>query len=225
MRFLRCTMAICRKDLLTEARQRETVSTVCFFGLVVVLLFGFAVGSDTSWLTRLAPGLLWLTILLSVVVALERSFQAEAEEGCMDRLILYTASHRAVFLGKCVTNFCVIVFVQLIVGLAMTLLYDLPFPRQPGLLTTALLLGDVGIAVLGTFYSAVLSKTRARHVMLPLLLFPMLIPLLVSVVTTTQAALVGDLFGETVVWLRLLVLFDAIFIAAVFWTIDPLMEA
>lgn len=225
MRFLRCAFAVCGKDLLAELRQREITSTLLFFGLIVVFLFSFAMGEDVNRLKDLAPGILWVTVLLSAVVALERAFQTESEEGCLDRLILYTVSHRAVFLGKCLTNFGFILLVQIVVVFAMKVLFGLSDPQRPLFLFGTMLLGDVGIATLGTLYSAVLTKTRARHVMLPLLLFPMLIPLLLGAVYATEYALVGAVFGEARLWVNLLCVFDVIFVAASFIAIDPLMEA
>ncbi|OGQ48174.1 MAG: hypothetical protein A3H42_06830 [Deltaproteobacteria bacterium RIFCSPLOWO2_02_FULL_46_8] len=223
--FLHCLFAVCHKDLLSELRKREIVNNILFFSVLIIFIFSFAMGTDPLLLKRLAPGLLWIVVLFSAVLSLERSFQAEAEEGCLDRLVLYTVSHRAVFLGKMVTNFLFIVMVQVIVLFMMMILFDLDWFQNPLLLAAVIFFGDLGIATLGTFYSALITKTRARQVMLPLLLFPMLIPLLLASVCVTQAALEGDVFGQSRPWLILLLLYDTIFFAASLMVSGPLMEA
>lgn len=225
MNFIRCLFFICYKDLLTEMRRRETLNTLLFFGVLIVFLFSFAVGPDPALLRKLAPGLLWLVVLFSSILALDRSFQTEAEEGCLDRLILYASSPRALFLGKLVTNFFFIWMVQWIVVFLMILLFDLGWPKNFWKLAATFFLGDFGLATIGTFYAALLTKMKARQAMLPLLLFPMLIPLLLASVYATQHALGGDLFGQITPWLQLLLIFDTIFLAACLLMIEILLEA
>lgn len=225
MNFLRCFFAVFYKDLLSELRQKEILNTLLFFGVLIVFLFSFALGTDPGLLKKIAPGLLWLVILFSSVLALDRSFQAELEEGCLDHLVLYAASQRALFLGKTATNFCAILIVQTVTAFAMTILFDLPAPDDFPLLAATFLLGDLGIAVLGTFYAALTIKTRARQAMLPLLLFPMLIPLLLGAVYATQTAMEGSLINSGGSWLSLLAVYDLIFLTATTLAIEPLLEA
>lgn len=225
MNFIRCLLFICHKDLLTEMRRREILNTLFFFGILIVFLFSFAIGPDPSLLRKLAPGLLWLVVLFSSILALDRSFQTEAEEGCLDRLILYASSPRALFLGKLSTNFLFIGMVQWVVLVFMILLFDLGWPQQPGNLVATFLLGDFGLATIGTFYAALLTKMKARQAMLPLLLFPMLIPLLLASVHATEHALGGDPFGPITPWIQLILIFDTIFLSACLLMIETLLEA
>lgn len=225
MTFFRCFFAVFYKDLLSEIRQKEILNTLLFFGILITFLYSFALGTDPDLLRKIAPGLLWLVILFSSVLALDRSFQAELEEGCLDHLVLYAASQRALFWGKAATNFCYILIVQMATFFAMTILFDLPAPHDISLLAAAFLLGDMGIAVMGTFYAALTVKTRARQAMLPLLLFPMLIPLLLASVYATQGALEESLTGGPLAWLRLLAVYDVVFSAACTLAIEPLLEA
>lgn len=224
MKFLRCLTAILHKDLLLELRKRELVNTTLFFSVLIIFMFSFAFGADPKLLQQMAPGLLWLVVLFSALLALERSFQAEVEEGCMDRLVLYAASPRAVYLGKLTTNFLFILTVQGVVLFMMIILFGLHSFVKPGLLADGILLGNLGIAILGTFYAQLITKVRARQVLLPLLLFPMLTPLLLASVYVTQAALEGEVVAQSSSWLQLLMLFDAIFFAASLLAIEPLME-
>lgn len=225
MNFFRSFFAIFHKDLLSELRQKEILNTLLFFGILIIFLYSFALGTDPNLLKKIAPGLLWLVILFSSVLALDRSFQAEWEEGCLDHLILYAVSQRALFLGKVATNFCYIFIVQVITAFAMMILFDLPMPHNFFLLAVTLFLGNLGVAVLGTFYAALTIKTKARQAMLPLLLFPMLIPLLLASVYATEAALVESLTGGPKAWLTLLIIYDVIFLAATTLAIEPLLEA
>lgn len=224
MKFIRCLFAICGKDLLSELRRREILNSILFFSVLTIFLFSFAMGSEPTVLRRLAPGFLWLVILFSSVLALERAFQAEVEEGCLDRLVLYCVSPRAIFLGKLLTNFFFIAIIGFVVLFMMMILFDLGRPKNLTRLVVTMLLGNGGIATLGTFYAALTTKTRAREVILPLLLYPMLIPLFLASVYATQHALQGDPFDQAVTWLKLLVVFDGVFIAACLMAIGPLIE-
>ncbi len=223
--FIRTTLAIFQKEFLSEMRKREKLNTLLFFGVVIIFLFSVALGADPNLLKTLAPGLLWLIVLFSALLGVEKTFQAEAEEGCLDRLILYSSSHRAVFLGKLLTNFVWILFIQVTILGLMFILFDLSLPEQVPTLLLTLFLGNVGIATLGTFYAALITHTRARQAILPLLLFPMLIPLLLAAVFATGSAFAGDIMGNALLWTKILVLFDVIFLAACFLGIGPLMEA
>ncbi len=223
--FLRCFSAIFYKDLLSELRQKEILNTVLFFGLLIIFIYSFALGTDPNLLKKMAPGLLWLVVLFSSILALDRSFQSELEEGCLDHLVLYAASPRALFLGKVVTNFFTILIIQITSAFAMMILFDLPFPDNFWLLAVTFLLGNLGLATLGTFYAALTIKTKARQAMLPLLLFPMLIPLLLASVYATQMALEGTLTEGSSAWLTLLGIYNLVFLTACTLAIEPLLEA
>ena len=223
--FLRCAAAVFYKDLLSELRRREYVNSLLFFSLLTIFLFSFAMGTEPDLLRKLAPGLYWMILIFSATLALERSFFTELDAGCLDGLLLYSTSLRAVFLGKWASNFFFIGMVQILVALMMTARYKLESPRNPPLFFAGLLLANIGISTLGTFYAALVTQSRARQVLLPLLLFPMLIPLLLGSVYVTEYALSGDPFHQATLWLKLLVAYDSIFLAACFAAIEPLLEA
>lgn len=226
MKFLRCLSVIVYKDILLESRKRETFYNLLFFSSIIIFLFSFAIGTDPSLLAKIAPGLLWLVVFFSSILALERSYQAELEEGCLDHLLLQAASHRAVFLGKMLTNFIFIGLVGFLVMGLMAVLFNLASPRHFGFLLSAFLLGNLGLSTLGTFYAALITKTQAKQSFLPLLLFPMLTPLLLASVYATQFALEGSLLNnEGTPWLQMLLIFDAVFLSASLLVIEPLMDA
>jgi heme exporter protein B len=208
------TVAVALKDLRTERRTKANFNAVVFFAGLVLLLFGFALGPDTEALRSAAAGILWLTVLFSGILAFNRSYQLEVDSGALEALLLYPGDRRSIFLGKFLANLGFVLLVEALVVPVAAVLYDLRLAGPlPGLILV-LLLGTFGFVALGTFYAAMASRVRAREVMLPLLLFPMLIPLLVGAVKATGAVLAGDPLGEAGSWLRLLVVFDVIFFVA-----------
>ncbi|MDO8526629.1 MAG: heme exporter protein CcmB [Deltaproteobacteria bacterium] len=225
MKFLRALYAICHKDLLSELRKREILNTLFFFSAIIIFLFSFAIGTDPTLLKKMAPGLLWLVVFFSAILALEKSYQSEMEEGCFDHLLLYSRSHHATFLGKLLTNFIFIALVGFLVMILMTILFNLPAPQNIGSLFLTFFLGILGVATLGTFYAALIAKTKAKATLLPLLLFPMLTPLLLAAVYATQLSLEESLINQLQSWLQMLVVFDAVFLSATLLVIGPLMEA
>lgn len=225
MKFFRCLATLLYKDLLSEFRCRAYFNSLLFFSLLVIFLFSFALGTKPELLRQMAPGLLWLVVLFSGSMVLERSFYAELDAGCLEGLLLYAVSPRALFLGKLFANFFFIVLVQLLAAAAMFFLFNLKIPAAPEKLLGVFLLGDFGLATLGTFYSILTTKTRARQVLLPLLLFPMLVPLLLGAVHATEFALLGDPFDQSKIWVQLMIVFDWIFFISCFMASAPLLEA
>lgn len=212
------------KDLTAERRTKATFNAVAFFAALTLLLFGFALGPDPERLRDAAPGVLWLTILFSGVLAFNRSYEQELEGGALDAMLLYPGERRSIFIGKFLANLGFVLLVEAVLVPAATLLYDLPVGRAPFRLAVVLLLGTTGFVALGTFYAAMASRLRAREVLLPLLLFPMLIPLLVGAVEATSALMTGDLLGNSGSWIRLLLTFDLIFCVACVLAFDYVIE-
>lgn len=216
--------AIVWKDLTAERRTKANFNAVVFFAALTLLLFGFALGPDPERLRDAAGGIVWLTILLSGVLSFNRSYEQELEGGALDALLLYPGERRSIFLGKFLANLGFVALVEAILVPTATLLYELDVGRAPFRLLTVLALGSIGFVALGTFYAAMASRVRAREVLLPLLLFPMLIPLLVGAVESTSALLSGDVMENSGTWIRLLIVFDAIFLVACVLAFDYVIE-
>lgn len=216
--------AVVRKDLTAERRAKANFNAVVSLGGLTLLLFGFALGPDTDALRAAAAGVLWLTVLFAGVLSFNRSYQLELESGALETLLLYPGERQSLFLGKLLANLAFVLLVELILVPMAAVLYGLPLLQPlPGLLGV-LLLGTIGFVTLGTFYAAMASRTRAREVLLPLLLFPMLVPLLVAAVEATRALLAGDPMGDSGSWIQLLVLFDGIFFIAALLTFEHVVE-
>jgi heme exporter protein B len=216
--------AIVWKDLTAERRSKANFNAVVFFAALTLILFAFAFGPDSAGLQSAAGGIIWLTILFSGVLSFNRSYEQELEGGALDALLLYPGERRSIFVGKFLANLGFVILVEAILVPIAGLMYQLPLTRAPLQLVAVLLLGTLGFVALGTFYAAMASRVRAREVLLPLLLFPMLIPLLVGAVEATSATLTGDIMDNAANWIRLLAVFDLIFIAACVMAFDYVIE-
>ena len=206
--------AMAWKDLRTERRSAANFSAVLFLALLMLLMFGFALGPDAQGLRDAASGVIWLAVLFSGVVAFNRSYQVELDDGAFETLLLYPGARWPIFLGKLIANLSFVIAVELIVVPLAGILFHVSMTRSVFGLAAVLFLGTLGFVTLGTFYAAVASRTRVREVLLPLLLLPMLVPVLIAAAKATSALTMGDVMGDTGAWVRLLVAFDLIFFTA-----------
>jgi heme exporter protein B len=199
------------KDLLIEWRTRARLNALVFFALATLLLFSFAVGPDTKLLARNAGGYLWLALLFASVLALGESFRVEQENLTLDGLRLAPADARAIFLSKAVGNSLLLVGLGVLLVPVMVALYGVQIAMGPGPLALTLLLGCMAISAPGTIYSAIASNARARDVLLPLLLFPLIIPALLAAAKATSLVLQGDPMEQLGSWFGLLSGFNLIY--------------
>jgi heme exporter protein B len=210
----RIALAIARKDLLSEVRGRHATVSTLFFAALVLLLFGFALGPDSRRLTEAAPGLLWLAIVFAGLLAVGRLHLVETEDSALEQLALYPVERRAIYAGKALAGAGAMLALGGVLLPAVAILYGIDLSTAVPSLLATLLLGAVGFAAVGTFYAGLTVRMRAREVMLPLLVLPVVAPLLLAAVQATGAALAGDPFGELASWLQLLLLFDVVMIIA-----------
>lgn len=216
--------AVAWKDLTAERRVLANFVSLSVLAVVILMLFGFAFGPETEAVRTAAAAVLWLTVLLSGVLAFNRSYQLELESGAFDTLLLYPGSRVSIFVGKLLANLAFVLLVEAVMVPVAAVLYHLPLVTpMPGLFGV-LLLGTVGFVTLGTFYAAMASRLRAREVLLPLLLFPMMVPLLVAAVGATSAILVGDPMGDARAWITLLVVFDIVVLVASLIVVEHVLE-
>ena len=220
-RFFRQTMALARKDLLASFREGSHLVALLLFGLLLTLLFSFALSMEPELLRRMAPGIFWLALLFSSTLAVERSFRRETEDGQWEGLLLLGTDPKALYLGKFFANLLFLILLELFLLPVMAVLYDLPLSLP---LVWVLLLGSFGIASLGTFYAGVTASFREGQVLLPILLFPMLVPLLLAAVQATGLVIAHDLFGQKLIWMKLLIAFDFIFFLGSLLLADLLFE-
>jgi heme exporter protein B len=211
---VRRMLTIAGKDLSIERRAKANFNAVVFLAVMMLMLFGFALGPDAAALRAAAAGTLWLTVVFSGSLTFNRSYQVELDDGALETLLLYPGSRKSVFLGKLIANLAFILTVELLLVPMAAVLYDLSLFDDFGGIVLAMALGTVGFVTMGTFYAAMASRLRAREVLLPLLLFPMLVPLLVGAVEVTTAFLGQDPFATTGRWLVMMAGYDVVFLLA-----------
>jgi heme exporter protein B len=209
--LLGTTWVLVRKDLLLEWRSRARANALFFFALATLLLFSFALGPDTTFLRRAAGGTLWLAILLASVLALGESFRVEQENAALDGLRMAPVDARALFLAKALANAVLLVLLGAVILPVLGALAGVGLTLGIGSLLGVLVLGCLAIAAPGTVYAAIASQARARDVLLPLLLFPLLIPALVAAAKATALVFEGDPMLQLDSWLGLLAGFDLVY--------------
>lgn len=209
--LMRATWLVIKKDLLIEWRTRARINALIFFALATLLMFSFALGPDTVALRRNAGGYLWLGILFASVLSLGESFRVETENLSLDGLRLAPADPRAIFLGKALGNSLMLWVLALVITPVTVALYDVTIREGLLKLSGMLLLGSLGISAPGTLYAAIASNARARDVLLPLLLFPVLIPALLAAVKGTGLIFEGDPMGQVGSWVGLLGGFNVLY--------------
>ena len=217
--------AIARKDLTTELRAKAGFNSVASLGVTILILLGLALGPDAAALRNAAVGAVWLATLFSGVLAFNRSFQVELESGALEPLLQYPGPRWTIFAGKLLGNMMFLTLMVAIVVPAGIVLFGVRIPADWLSLLGVLALGMVGLVVLGTFYASMASRSRAREVLLPLLLFPMLVPVLIAATTASKALLGADVMHEAGAWIRLLVAYDLVFLVATFIVFEHVIEA
>jgi heme exporter protein B len=209
--LIRGSWILFRKDLLLEWRTRARLNALVFFAFATLLLFSFALGPDTRLLQRNAGGYLWLAILFSSILALGESFRVEMENAALEGIRLAPVDARAVFLGKALGNAALLFALGCLLVPVMIALYDVQVAMEGWRLGLVLLLGCLAIAAPGTLYSAIATNARARDVLLPLLLFPLIVPALLAASKATSLVLHGDPMEQLRSWVGLLGGFDVIY--------------
>jgi len=203
-------IAALRKEILLQWSGRAQAIAVFIFGATSLLLFSFAVGPNAEALRQHASGFLWLGLLLCSTLTLAETFQAEMEHRALEGLLLLPASPRALYYGKAIANWLQLTVLGIALVPVMVILYDAGTTQLLSLLAI-ILLGSGGISAPGTLYSAMTSQAKAKQMLLPLLLFPLIVPVLLASVKATSLVILGDPMNQSASWIRLLAAFDIIY--------------
>lgn len=205
-------LALLRKDLLIELRTKETLAALLLLGLLTLLVLSFAFDPTSELRVEAAPGALWVAVIFAGVLGLNRSFLAERENDCLQGLLLCPVDRGTIYLGKTAGNFLFMLAAQLVIVPIFIFFFNLPVSRGLGGVFLSLALGLLGFAAIGTLFAAISVRTRAREVMLPLLLLPLAVPIFIAGVKVTAQMLAGKPLADVAHWLNLMVGFDAIFL-------------
>ena len=221
--FMRAMGAVVWKDLAAELRSRELLSSMLVFALLVILIFNFALELDAAERASVTSGVLWVTFVFAGTLGLNRSMAIEKDRGCLDGLLLAPVDRTAIYFGKAVANLVFILVVAAIVLPVYSVLYNTNLLAQPGLMLV-ILLGAEGYVAVGTLLATMAVQTRTRDILLPILLFPVVIPVLVAAVKASSGFLQGLPMDEITPWLNLLVTYDVVFTAVAFMVFDFVVE-
>jgi heme exporter protein B len=222
--LLRHATRVAWKDLRIELRSREILYTMVFFGALLVVIFAFAFPRDARAVRGSVPGMLWVALAFTGTIGLGRAFDRERENDTMRALLLAPVPRLAVFLGKAIATTVLILAVAVVCAPLLALFLSTPLFAHPAPLILIVVLGAIGIAVVGSVFAAVLLKIRSRDVLLPVILYPLLVPLFVAG-TKCTAALVAEIpnFDAAWYWIQFLGIYDAVFLVVSVWIFESLV--
>jgi heme exporter protein B len=201
--------AIFRKDLLIELRTKDSFNSMLFFGVVVLVVFNFAL--DASRLRSAAPGILWVAFTFSGILGLNRMFAAEKENGCLQGLMMMPADRGAIYLGKMLAATVFMLIVEFIVFVFSLVFFNLTVWAEIPYLVLIFFVGTLGFTAVGTLLSAIAVNTKMREVLLPLILFPVILPILVNAVEATNIILNASDYQTLKLPLTIMVVFTVVF--------------
>lgn len=224
MMFARVALLVLKKDFAIEVKSREILYTTLFFAVSCVLVFAFALVRDGRAIDDAAAGILWIAIAFAGTLALGRTFERERYGETLRALLLAPAPRPAIYVGKLLGIVVLLLLAETILVPLVALLFQAAFFARPWLLAGLLVAGTIGFASVGTLFAAMLVRSRTRDVMLPILLYPITVPVIIAGVRGTSALLqpVPD-EPAAAMWMALLVCFDVVFVTLALWTFEPLM--
>ena len=205
-------LTITWKDMLSEFRSRETITSMLIFCLIVVVIFNFMFEPGSTLVREMIPGILWVAITFAGILGLNRSFIYEVDQGCMQGLLLCPVDHYILYLGKMLGNFLFMLIMEIVILPLMIVLFNLNITNILLPLMLVIFLGTLGFAAVGTLLSAISVNTRAREILLPILLFPIAIPILLAAVKATGSLINDATITNALSWIKILTGFDIIFL-------------
>jgi heme exporter protein B len=214
MDYLRQMGALIWKDVVVELRTRERVAAMGGFTVLVGILFNYAIDPTVVEPQAIASGLIWMTVVFGGMLGLGRTFQLEEEDGALQGILLSPIPRDALYLGKVVANFILLATVTLLVFGIFALFFGLQFGRHPVALAGVVLLGVFGFVAIGTLFSAISARTSMGDTLLPILVFPLLVPVVIHGVTATSSLFAGLPISEVDGNLRMLGAFAIVALAA-----------
>ena len=222
---LRAAWIIAAKDLRVETRSRELIYTTIFFATSCVLVFSFAFVRDGRPIEHAAAGILWVAMVFAGTLALARTFERERQAQTLRALLAAPIERPAVYLGKLAALLILLAAVEIVLVPVVGLLFHAPIGRAPWLLAGLLAAGTLGFAAVGTLFAAMLVRAHSRDVLLPVVLYPIVVPVLIGGVQGSAAIFAPEPNLDLArMWLAMLVFFDAVFVTLALWTFAPVMS-
>ena len=208
--------AIAQKDFLIEYRAKEALNSIFFFSLLVLAVASFALepGSDAS--RELSGGILWISYFFSGIISLNRSFTIERDENAIQSLLLAPLRRTYLYWGKLCTNIIYLISIEIVIFIAFVILFNIQISWSIALLWMYILLIDIGFVSIGTLFASMLLKSKTREMMLPVLLFPVSIPLVIAAVKASTLLLQQMPYADCIPWLKIIIAFDIIYVTAAY---------
>lgn len=202
--------AIFWKDILSGLRTKEVITSVLVFALLVLVIFNFALEPGAGTGASVAPGILWVALVFTGVLGLNRTFAAEKDNACLEGLMLCPVERHVIYWGKLASSFTFMLAVAAVITPVFLVLFNLPLvlPR----LALIIVLATLGFTSVGSLFSALATGTRSRDMMLPILFLPITVPVIIAAVEATAVVLQGGPWGDMSTWLQIMVAFDVIFL-------------
>lgn len=224
MDYFRKTWAIVWKDIRAEIRTKEIFSSMFIFSLLVLVIFNFSIDLLEVNPLDIAQGVLWIAFTFSGILGLNRSFLFEKENDCLQGLMLTPIDRSAIYLGKMLGNLVFMLIMEAIAVPIFVVLFNIGIYDKIISLAIVIFLGTLGFVTVGTLFSAMSVNIKAREVMLPILLFPIVVPLIIASVKSTGAILTGKPFDDIISWLKLIAVFDVVFLVVSFLSFEYIIE-
>ncbi len=224
MNYVTLIWVLAVKDLRSEYRSRQAFLTTLFFAFLILVIFQFAFHPGSQATREASAGILWVALLFPGIIQLNRSFQVEREEGTLYGILLAPIDRGVLFFGKFLANWFFLVVIDLLILVAFVILFNLTFEIILGWILLLLLLASIGFTAVGTLFAAMVSSIRAREVLLPILLFPIIVPTIIAAVSGTREVLLDQELFRLFQWVRLLLAFDVIFLASCFLVFEYVVE-
>lgn len=220
--FRKAMFAVIWKDLISELRGKELISAMLVFALLVIFIFNFALELDPKTRSSLTAGILWVTIIFAGNLGLNRSMAVEKDRGCLDGLLLAPVDRTAIYFGKSIANWIFMLIVAMIVLPVYSILYNTNI-ISPALILV-IVLGSEGYIAIGTLLASMSIQARTRDILLPILLFPVILPILIAAVKASAGILNGFPLADLQTWFNLLIAYDIIFTSVAFMVFDAVVE-
>ena len=224
MIFFRVIRWIVWKDLISEIRSRENISSMFFFALIIILIFSLSLSMDQEMVKEMIPGILWIAFSFTGIIGLGKSFLVETQNDCMENLLMAPIPKGAVYLGKLLGNFLFMLVVEIVIFPLFIIFFNLDIFGQIPMIMLICFLGTLGLAAMGTLLSAMTVQIKAREVMFPLMLLPLVVPVIIGAVEATKGALNGDPLKLYQQWIQLLAVFDLVFLIVSYWLFEFILE-
>ena len=223
-RELALITTIFKKDLVSEFRAKESIITMVTFSVLILVLFSMAFEPSRQTVEEILPGLIWMSLIFSGILGLNRTYAKERFNDCLIGILSTPIAPYQIYLGKAASNLVQLLFVEIITFPLYFIFYDLNLKGSLGMLIIIMLIGSVGFILVGTFLAALTSNLRANEALLPVILFPLLMPVLLAAIEATSAVFTGLTLDQYLPWIKLILVYDLVFLVMPLLLFDYLME-